>query len=226
MKLTLCLLAIVSMAMAHFHLQYPESRGFVEDTMSQFPCGGLSQSSNRTQLPLSGSFPLAVKMGHSQTAVEVLISLGSNPGDNYNITLVPTFQIDGLGEFCLPHVEITEKLLGANLTNGLNATIQVQSDGDPTGGLYACADVQFVSSVTYTTPSACSNNTGVSAVAFTGAAALRNANESTADGQAQSSSNSSTTSTSTSTSKGAGVPLQTAAWGVLGAAFAGGLAVL
>lgn len=69
------------------------------------------------------------------------------------------------------------------------------------------------------------------ASAFSGAAAQRNANESTAEGGAQSSSDSTTTastsaSTSTSTSKGAAVPLQTAAWGVLGAAFVGGLAVL
>jgi hypothetical protein len=186
-------------------------------------------------------------MGHIQTAIEVLIALGSEPGDNYNVTLVPTFQINGLGAFCLPHVDFSEALLGANITDGMNATVQVQSSGDPTGGLYAvsfhldifsfanilicfqCADVQFSSSVTYSEPSSCKNNTNVVASAFSGAAAQRNANESTADGAAQSSSDSTTTasaSTSTSTSKGAAVPLQTAAWGVLGAAFVGGLAVL
>ena len=131
------LAAIVPLATAHFHLQYPVSRGFVEDTMPEFPCGGRPQSSNRTQLPLSGSFPVALSMGHSQTAVEVLLALGSNPGDNYNITLVPTFQVNGLGAFCLPHIEISEQLLGMNLTDGMNATIQVQTNGDPTGGLYA-----------------------------------------------------------------------------------------
>jgi hypothetical protein len=183
-------------------------------------------------------------MGHTQTAVEILIALGSEPGDNYNVTLVPTFQINGLGAFCLPHVDFSEALLGANITDGMNATVQVQSNGDPTGGLYAvsfhldiffvreytncfqCADVQFSSSVTYSEPSSCKNNTNVVASAFSGAAAQRNANESTAEGAAQGSSGSSTTSTSTSTSKGAAVPLQTAAWAVLGAAFVGGLAVL
>ncbi|KGO75942.1 hypothetical protein PITC_058660 [Penicillium italicum] len=230
--------AIVPLASAHFKLMYPTSRGFDEDTMPTFPCGGMSQSSNRTKLPLSGgSFPVALEMHHSLTAVEILLSLGSNPGDNFNIVLSPTFQVKGLGEFCLPHVEIDQKLIGRNLTDGMNATLQVQTNGDQNGGLYACADIQFSSDVTYQTPSACSNNTNLIAAAFSRASAARNANESTPEGQAQSgssssssstssSSSSSSTSTSTSTSKGAAVPMQTAAWGVIGAVLVGGIAVL
>lgn len=137
MKFPLLSLALAPLAAAHFRLQYPESRGFDEDTMDQFPCGGLSQSSNRTKVPISGSFPLALRMGHSRTAVEVLLALGTNPGDNYNVTLVHTFQLNGLGQFCLPHVDFSEKLVGVNITDGMNATLQVQSNGDPTGGLYA-----------------------------------------------------------------------------------------
>ncbi|KAJ5824892.1 hypothetical protein N7447_007232 [Penicillium robsamsonii] len=214
--------AIVPLAAAHFKLMYPTSRGFDEDTMANFPCGGMGQSSNRTKLPLSGaSFPVALEMHHSQTAVEVLLSLGSDPGDNFNIVLSPTFQVKGLGEFCLPHVEINQKLIGRNLTNGMNATLQVQTNGDPSGGLYACADIQFSSDVTYQTPSACSNNTNLVATAFSKDSAARNANESTAEGQAQSGS-----SSPSSTSKGAAMPMQTAAWGVIGAALIGGIAVL
>lgn len=141
MKFSLLTLALAPLATAHFLLQYPTSRGFDEDTMPDFPCGGMSLSSNRTQLPISGSFPVALKMGHSQTAVEVLLALGSNPGDNYNITLVKTFQITGLGEFCLPHVEFSEDILGVNVTDGMNATLQVQSNGDPSGGLYAVCPI-------------------------------------------------------------------------------------
>lgn len=130
--------AIVPLAAAHFKLIYPTSRGFNEDTMPNFPCGGMGQSSNRTKLPLSGgSFPVALEMHHAQTAVEVLLALGSNPEDNFNIVLTPTFRVTGLGEFCLPHVEINQKLIGRNLTNGMNATLQVQTNGDPSGGLYA-----------------------------------------------------------------------------------------
>ncbi|KAJ5542591.1 hypothetical protein N7461_008594 [Penicillium sp. DV-2018c] len=215
-------MAMVPLAAAHFKLMYPESRGFNTDTMTNFPCGGLSQSSDRTKLPLSGgSFPVALEMHHATTAVEVLLALGNESGDNFNIVLTPTFQVKGLGEFCLPHVEINEKLIGRNLTNGMNATLQVQTNGDPTGGLYACADIQFSSDVTYQKPSACSNNTNLVASAFPEDSAKRNANESTGEGQAQSGS-----SSSTSTSKGVAAPMQTAAWGVLGAAVAGGLAIL
>lgn len=89
-----------------------------------------------------------------------------------------------------------------------------------------CADIQFSASATSSEPSSCKNGTGVTAIAFTGAAAQRNANESTAEGQAQSGSGSSSGSSGTATSTGGAVPLQTAAWGVLGAAMAGGLAIL
>jgi hypothetical protein len=45
----------------------PTSRGFDEDTMTHFPCGGMSQSSNRIKLPLSGgSFPVALEMCGNQ----------------------------------------------------------------------------------------------------------------------------------------------------------------
>ncbi|KAJ5787581.1 hypothetical protein N7457_002571 [Penicillium paradoxum] len=218
----LALTAIVPLATAHFRLIYPTSRGFNSDTMTKFPCGGMGQSSNRTQLPLSGgSFPVALEMHHAQTAVEVLLALGNDPGDHFNIVLTPTFQVNGLGEFCLPHVEINEKLIGRNLTNGMNATLQVQTNGDPTGGLYACADIQFSSSVTYQTPSTCTNNTNLAATAFPKDSARRNANESTGEGQAQSG-----FPLTTASSKGVAVPMQTAAWGMLGAAIAGGIAVL
>ncbi|KAF7180371.1 hypothetical protein CNMCM7691_009539 [Aspergillus felis] len=228
------LLSFAPIVAAHFQIQYPTSRGFDEDKMPTFPCGGMTQSSNRTQVSISsGSFPVALRMGHDQTAVEILLALGNDPGNNFNITLHPTFRIEGLGEFCLPHVVFDKSVLGTNITDGMNATLQVQSNGDPSGGLYACADIQFSSTVQYEAPSSCTNNTGISAVAFTGAAAQRNANESTADGQAQSGSSSSgsgssatQTSKTTASSTGGAVALETAAWGVLGAAVVGGLAVL
>jgi hypothetical protein len=144
------LAAIVPFAAAHFKLNYPTSRGFDEDTMPNFPCGGMSQSSNRTKLPLTGgSFPVAIEMHHAQTAVEVLLSLGSDPGDNFNIVLEPTFGVTGLGAFCLPHVLISEKLIGRNLTDGLNATLQVQTNGDPSGGLYAVSFFTAASSYSH-----------------------------------------------------------------------------
>ncbi|EYE96985.1 putative GPI anchored protein [Aspergillus ruber CBS 135680] len=227
MKLSiLSLTALTPLAAAHFKLDYPTPRGENEDKMTTFPCGGLAQSSERTKVSISdGFFPVAVTMGHTQTAFEVLLSLGNDPGTNFNVTLVPTFGARGLGSLCIPHVAFHEDTLGVNVTDGMNATVQVQSNGDPTGGLYACADIQFSSSTDYP-DSSCKNNTNVAAAPFTGEAAQRNANESTANGGAQSGGSSTSDSDSASTSTGGAVALQTAAWGMLGVAVAGGMAVL
>ncbi|KAB8075630.1 hypothetical protein BDV29DRAFT_171498 [Aspergillus leporis] len=235
MKLSIVsLAALAPLVSAHFKLDYPTSRGRNEDTMANFPCGGMSQSAERTKVSLSaGDLPVALTLGHAQTAVEVLLALGTDPGTNFNITLHPTFRVEGLGAFCLPNVTFDESVVGVKLTEGMNATLQVQSNGDPTGGLYACADIQFTNTE-YTAPSSCSNNTGVSVTPFSGDAAKRNANESTADGKAQSGSGSSSSSSSTSSSTGGGsatstggaVALETAAWGMLGAAVVGGIAIL
>lgn len=89
-----------------------------------------------------------------------------------------------------------------------------------------CADIQFSSTATYNQPSSCKNNTGISAVPFSGAAAQRHANESTADGQAQSESSGGHGGHGGTQSTAGAVPLQTAAWGMLGAAVVGGVAVL
>lgn len=228
MKLSiLSLAALTPLVAAHFKLDYPTPRGENEDIMTTFPCGGLAQSSERTKVSISdGSFPVVVTMGHMQTAFEVLLSLGNDPGTNFNVTLVPAFGARGLGSLCIPHVAFDEDTLGINITDGMNATVQVQSNGDPTGGLYACADIEFSSSTEYSKPSSCKNNTNVAAAPFTGEAAQRNANESTANGGVQSGGSSTSDSDSASTSTGGAVALQTAAWGMLGAAVVGGMAVL
>lgn len=95
------------------------------------------------------------------------------------------------------------------------------SDVELLTDLLECADVQFSSRVTYSQPSSCTNNTGIQVFAFPSAAAHLNANESTAEGQPQSGSGS-----GSAASTGAAVPLQTAAWGMLGVVFAGGLVLL
>lgn len=129
--------SILPFASAHFKLIYPESRPRNEDTMPVFPCGGVPPTGDRTKISLSdNSFPVALKMGHDETAVEMLLALGSDPGEHFNITLVPTFGLLGLGSFCLPHVSFDSSVVGTNITDGMNATLQVQSNGDPSGGLY------------------------------------------------------------------------------------------
>jgi len=66
----------------------------------------------------------------------VNLALGSNPADtasSFTINLIPTFQERGPNEFCMTGVTLPE---GLNVTSGMNATVQVITNGDPEGGLY------------------------------------------------------------------------------------------
>jgi hypothetical protein len=139
MRTTLHLSPLLPIAAAHFTLDWPPSRGFDEDKMPTFPCGGYdTPSSNRTSIALkAGVLPVDITFHHSETAVSYLLALGSSPGDNFNITLEPTLGAHGLGEFCLPNIPLDSKSLGVSLHDGLNATLQVVTDGDNGGGLYA-----------------------------------------------------------------------------------------
>lgn len=123
---------LISQASAHFKLDYPVARGFDEDLLINFPCGGQnSVSPNRTAWPITGG-PINLNMGHDRANIQVLLSLGNDPGINFNITLLPTIQEQGLGEFCLKNVSVPAGIA----KEGTNATIQVVSNGDPSGGLY------------------------------------------------------------------------------------------
>lgn len=135
MRSQFILSALLPLASAHFKLVYPAARGFDEDTLATFPCGGQNTvSSNRTMFPINGA-PIQLNMGHTQTNLQVLLALGNDPGSNFNITLVPTFTEEGPQNFCIGAGAI-QYPEGLNITDGMNATIQVVSNGDPSGGLY------------------------------------------------------------------------------------------
>ncbi|WEW61407.1 hypothetical protein PRK78_006897 [Emydomyces testavorans] len=221
--------SLISFSTAHFLLNAPPPRGFSEDQQVNFPCGGQSVSNSRTKVSLKDpQLSVALDMGHDQAAVQVLLGLGNDPGSNFNITLVPTFRQVGLGSFCLPRVSLDGKLLGVALQDGMNATLQVVTNGDPKGGLYNCADLTFSSTTDFSVPSKCTNGTGVTAMPFSGDASKRNANQSTPNGQAQQGGGGSPSQSSGQAPKSSNVaaPLETAAWGILGAIVAGGVAVL
>lgn len=126
---------LASVASAHFTLDWPVARGFLEDKMSSFPCGGFdTPASNRTVISLTDdSLPVDITFHHTQTAISYLLALGNDPGSSFNITLGPTLAATGLGEFCLPGIPLSS----LNLTNGQNATLQVVTDGEQGGGLFA-----------------------------------------------------------------------------------------
>ena len=98
------LLSLLPSASAHFLLKYPEARGFDEDKLVNFPCGGQdSPNSNRTLWPLAGG-PIQLYMQHDRVALQVLLGLGDDVGVNFNITLVSTFEEEGFGDFCMGNV--------------------------------------------------------------------------------------------------------------------------
>jgi nascent polypeptide-associated complex subunit beta len=133
MSKALSLFALLPLSTAHFLLKWPIARGFDDMKSVNFPCGGFdSVSSSRTDFPLNGA-PVQLDMHHPQTRVEVLLSIGSDPGNNYNIVLRPTFAQEGLGNFCVGGVSLPS---GLNVSDGTPATLQVVSNGDPDGGLY------------------------------------------------------------------------------------------
>ncbi|EXJ80210.1 hypothetical protein A1O1_08352 [Capronia coronata CBS 617.96] len=232
------LLSLPLLVSAHFHILYPTPRSNDEEDEPKFPCGGFAVSQNRTVVS-SSAIPIALQMGHDRSVVQMLLALGNDPGDNFNITLEQTFQEQGEGNFCLPSVQIPANL---GIQDGTNGTLQVITDGEGGGGLYVCADLTFTSSPTVQSlPSACSNGTGVTAFPLS---AKINANESNADGSPQSGSNSGSSSSASSSSASAtpsatasasgasssptgnNAAMFTAGWSVLGAAVLGAVALM
>ncbi|KIW09545.1 uncharacterized protein PV09_00418 [Verruconis gallopava] len=211
------LLSILPIVSAHFHLVWPPSRGFDEDTIVNYPCGGFDQvNSTRQALPLNGAFPIQLNMEHTSVKGMVVLAVGNNPtGDDFTTVLKPTFEEVGPQNFCIGDVIIPASL---NLTEGTNATIQVLTNGDPNGGLYQCADVTFTSATLSQTDynSHCSNSTGVSA-SFVGGAAPNGTSSSSSSQSSSSASGSASGTAASKTSSGSGTR-QTAGALLLGAA--------
>jgi len=197
MQSYLALLAALPLVSAHFKLNYPAARGFNEASIGTFPCGGQDTvSAVRTQWPTTGG-PIQLNMGHTASQVEVLIALGNNPGSAFNTILVPTVQETGPNNFCFGMVTVPASIGGVAITAGMNATIQVVTNGDSgaNSGLYnvsfstpshhnhnnvmylrdnqqQCADITFTTTPLSSTDYAahCMNSTGVSVTAFANSA--------------------------------------------------------
>ncbi|KAL8732381.1 MAG: hypothetical protein Q9166_002779 [cf. Caloplaca sp. 2 TL-2023] len=167
MKLILLALPILaSLVSAHFTLDFPPAREADEEQSGTFPCGASTVSSSRTAWPLAGG-SIQLTLGHDHSAIQVLVALGNDPGSNFNAVLVPTIQEEGLGKFCLSNVMVPESL---GVRDGDNATIQVVTDSESSGGLYNCADITFSSSNSSASTSQCTTGQGVRTTQYTGKA--------------------------------------------------------
>ncbi|GAB7344943.1 hypothetical protein MBLNU457_3376t1 [Dothideomycetes sp. NU457] len=223
---TLFLATLLPLVSAHFKLIYPAARGFDEDILGTFPCGGQNTvSSNRTMFPITGA-PIQLLMGHTHTNIEVLIAMGNDPGSNFDTIIVPTFSETGPNNFCMGAgaIHFPSNL---NITEGMNATIQVITNGDPSGGLYNCADITFTSQTLSQSQynANCMNSTGVTAAPLTGAAV--NANQTTESGSTGGSSSSSASASSGASATGSAAGASsTAKTGAASAVQVGGLAAM
>jgi len=218
------LASLLPLASAHFQLQWPAARGFDDTNSVNYPCGGFdTPSSTRQNLPINGSFPIQLNMEHTGVTGMVVLALGATPtGDDYTIVLKPVFQQTGPEAFCIGDVMIPSDL---NITDGTQGTIQVVTNGDPSGGLYQCADVTFTSAPLSQSDydSNCRNSTGVSA-SFTDASPLPNGTASSTEPAASGSASASDAATSATSS--AGGARQTVGAVLLGAAGLLGMAAL
>ena len=168
---------------AHFQLLSPPARGYDEDTLTQYPCGGQnSVSNNRTKFPISDA-AIQLNMEHDRAAVQVVLALGETPGDgDFNITVRPIFLEEGIGKFCMGDVSVALPS-GTNVGDqGLPATLQVITNGDPSGGLYNCADITLMSSGP---AGQCTNGTGIMATSIK--SSTGNANSTSDDGDSSAS---------------------------------------
>ncbi|KGB77594.2 hypothetical protein CNBG_3432 [Cryptococcus deuterogattii R265] len=152
---------IASTALAHFTLDYPQSRGFQDDIEGQF-CGGFNTVETRQPFPL-GSGPVQIDSHHTLATVVAFISTNSNPtsfndfNTTSNGTSIPLassiFQV-AQGERCF---NIDLKSLNIGLTNGSEVTLQVQYNGGD-GNLYQCSDLVLIEGYEVPSNETCTND--------------------------------------------------------------------
>lgn len=129
---SLLLLCLPVLTLAHFELNFPPSRGSNDENQATFPCGGYSQTQNRTRVS-STEVPVSVKLGHTENLFQILLAIGDDVGSSFNYELLPTIREMGPGDFCLSSIPVPSNL---NITDGTNATIQVITNSHDGSGLY------------------------------------------------------------------------------------------
>ena len=80
--------AFLFLAAANCKLDCPPARGFDGEKLPSFPCGGQVPTGS-TGWPVSGS-QIALTMSHDRTLVRVLLGIGNDVSDGFNIVLLST----------------------------------------------------------------------------------------------------------------------------------------
>jgi uncharacterized protein YdeI (BOF family) len=125
--LAITLISMQSLALAHFTLTYPVSRGFDENSEPTGPCGGFNTpSSQRVQMPLKGSF-VEINSGHTSYTYIVNALANNNPTANDFITsnLVQVAQ----GGRNYPQAACLPIAFNDSLKDNTNVTLQIVYNG-------------------------------------------------------------------------------------------------
>ena len=150
---TMKTVAIVGIALplvsCHFGLTYPlwraDSLALTNESISQwsYPCANVDPMQNasqaRTPWPITGG-SIQLELHHSWTYL--FVNLGFGPEvTNFNVSLNPDggklLNETGNGTFCWNQLPVpSSELLGLEVTDGLEASIQVVTVGDSGSALY------------------------------------------------------------------------------------------
>ena len=108
----LALSTILSVASAHFVLQYPHSLGFDDAIEGTQPCGGfpVKFSSNDTNVPVDG-FAVSMLSTHPQAEWRFLVTLSTAAPFNWT-NILPIVDQTAIGQFCLPSLKVPDEFAG------------------------------------------------------------------------------------------------------------------
>ncbi|KAJ9118630.1 hypothetical protein QFC22_003850 [Naganishia vaughanmartiniae] len=154
-------LLLAPLALAHYTLEYPTARGFIDEEEVNF-CGGFAQpSSTRTSFPLSGNAPVRWDSHHAIGTVGIYISTSTNPSNwsDFSTTMAKSWFTGPNGAAC---TNIDMSKLNMNLTNGSLVTIQMVANGGD-GNLYQCSDLILLSDYTVPSNETCATDVALAA---------------------------------------------------------------
>ncbi|KAK1580022.1 uncharacterized protein LY79DRAFT_470923, partial [Colletotrichum navitas] len=150
-RVLLPLLALASVATAHFSLTLPPPLSDSDESEATAPCGGFSvSSSTKTTDFYVGGDAIGMQNGHPQSNWLFRATTDLTAAGGW-VQLFPIVMQTGLGNFCEPHIVVP-----GNFT-GKKGIISVVAHS-PDGLLYVCSAVNFVSG-TAPTRSECKNAT-------------------------------------------------------------------
>lgn len=143
---------------AHFMLNYPPPIGaFSDENQPNAPCGGYTpnfSTNNVTDFHVGGD-AISTLLAHPQANFLYRITTDEKAQGNWT-EIYGIVQQSGLNNWCAPKVSVDPSWVGKK------AVLSVVCNA-PDGLLYQCAVVNFVSGTSSSTPTACSNSSGVSA---------------------------------------------------------------